>query len=90
MLIIGGMELITCLIANYFCDKMYRKISIIILMIISGCVGIFIQFTSTKSGIELALVGISRICNTFAFTLFSLITTESFPTSIKSTGTGVS
>jgi hypothetical protein len=51
MLIIGGMELVTCLIANYFCDRMYRKISIIILMIIAGCVGIFIQFTSTKSGI---------------------------------------
>jgi hypothetical protein len=40
--------------------------------------------------LELAFIGLSRLFNTFGFALFSLITTESFPTEIKSTGTGIS
>jgi hypothetical protein len=59
-------------------------------MILSGSIGVLIQFASTKSYFELVLIGFSRLFNTFGFALFSLITTESFPTSIRSTGTGVS
>jgi hypothetical protein len=75
MLIIGFLELGTCLAANYFCDKMQRKRWIMIMMALSGGIGLFIQFTTQKSEIELILIGISRIFNTFVFTLFSLITT---------------
>jgi len=36
------------------------------------------------------LIGISRLLNTVGFALFSLITSETFPTEIRSTGLGVS
>lgn len=61
-----------------------------IFMILSGTVGVIIQFAVAKSEFQIALIAISRLFNTFGFALFSLITTESFPTSIRSTGTGVS
>lgn len=48
------------------------------------------QVMSPGSVIEIIFVGLSRVGNTFSFALFSLITTESFPTEIRSTGTGVS
>jgi hypothetical protein len=38
----------------------------------------------------LILIGISRLFNTVGFALFSLISAETFPTSIRSTGLGVS
>ena len=59
-------------------------------MILSGCIGLFVELTDQSSWIEIALIGVSRLFNTFGFALFSLITTESFPTSIRSTGCGVS
>lgn len=90
MLIIGMLELVGCLVTNFYCDRMYRKRWIIIFMILSGSVGLMIQFAKTKSEFELVLIAVSRLFNTFAFALFSLITTESFPTSIRSTGTGIS
>jgi hypothetical protein len=36
------------------------------------------------------LIGFSRLFNTVGFALFSLITSETFPTEIRSTGLGVS
>lgn len=75
MLIIGTLEFISCLITNHYCDKMYRKRWIMIFMVLSGSVGLLIQFTTTKSYFEISLIGISRLFNTFGFALFSLITT---------------
>lgn len=59
-------------------------------MITAGVIGVIDELTVQSSDLEIALIGISRLCNTFSFALFSLITTQSFPTSIRSTGTGVS
>lgn len=36
------------------------------------------------------MIGFSRLFNTVGFALFSLITSETFPTEIRSTGLGVS
>lgn len=90
MLIIGVLEFVSCLITNYYCEKMHRKRWIIIFMTISGGIAMLIQFTKQSSSFEIAFIGFSRLLNTFGFALFSLITTESFPTSIRSTGTGIS
>ena len=90
MLIIGTLELISCLITNFYCDRMYRKRWIMTFMVAAGIIGIIDQLTVQSSDLEIALIAVSRLFNTFSFALFSLITTESFPTSIRSTGTGVS
>lgn len=58
-------------------------------MIISGTLGICVQFADSQIG-DLILIGSSRLFNTVAFALFSLISAETFPTSIRSTGLGVS
>ena len=90
MLIIGILEFVSCLVTNYYCDKMHRKRWIMIFMVLSGAIGLIMQFAVAKSEFETVLIAISRLFNTFGFALFSLITTESFPTSIRSTGTGIS
>lgn len=58
-------------------------------MILSGSMGLLIQFTDTSSVVELIFMGASRLFNTVAFALFSLICSESFPTAVKSTGMGI-
>lgn len=68
---------------------MKRKFWIILLMLISGTLGICVQFSKTQFG-DIILIGISRLFNTVAFALFSLISAETFPTSIRSTGLGIS
>ena len=89
MLVIGCLELGSCIFTNFFCDKMLRKTWIIIFMVSSGAFGVLIQVTGVASIFELILLGGSRLFNTVAFALFSLICSESFPTSIKSTGMGI-
>ena len=59
-------------------------------MVLSGAIGLVVELTVETSVLEIILIGLSRLFNTFGFALFSLITTESFPTSIRSTGCGVS
>ena len=49
MLIIGLLELVSCLVTNYYCDRMYRKRWIMIFMVFSGAVGVVIQFATAKS-----------------------------------------
>ena len=67
---------------------MKRKLWIVILMLISGGCGIIIQFFDTEI-VELSFIGVSRLSNTVAFSLFSLISAETFPTGIRSTGLGI-
>jgi len=57
-------------------------------MIISGMLGISVQFSQSKT-VDLVLIGGSRLFNTVGFALFSLITSETFPTAIRSTGLGI-
>lgn len=59
-------------------------------MVLSGAMGLLIQFTDSASIIEIIFLGASRVFNTIAFALFSLICSESFPTAVKSTGMGIS
>lgn len=68
---------------------MKRKLWIIVLMMLSGGLGVCVQFSPSQLG-DIILIGISRLFNTVAFALFSLISAETFPTSIRSTGLGVS
>jgi hypothetical protein len=68
---------------------MKRKTWIVILMIISGALGICVQFSNSKIA-DIILIGCSRLFNTVGFAFFSLITSETFPTEIRSTGLGVS
>ena len=44
-------------------------------MISAGVIGIIDQLVVESSNLEIALIGISRLFNTFGFALFSLITT---------------
>ena len=61
-----------------------------IFMILPGVIGVIIQPIIQNSHFQILLIGLSRISNTFSFALFGLITTQSFPTSIRSTGIGIS
>lgn len=56
----------------------------------AGVLGVLLQVMPAGSVVEIIFIAFSRLFNTFGFALFSLITTESFPTEIRSTGTGVS
>jgi hypothetical protein len=67
---------------------MKRKFWIVLLMIASGCGGMLVQFTDNQVA-DLIFLGISRVFNTVAFGLFGLISAETFPTAIRSTGLGV-
>ena len=97
MLIIGALEFVAYFITNIYCHKMKRKRWLIFFMLISSAIGILFQFVLRKEDkqwdadryIETVFIGISRLANTFCFGLYSLITTESFPSGIKTTGTGV-
>ena len=44
-------------------------------MVAAGVIGVFDEVTVQSSTLEIALIGISRLFNTFSFALFSLITT---------------
>lgn len=90
MLVIGCLELGSCLVTNFYCDKMMRKRWIIIFMCLSGAMGVLIQLVSPGQILEIVMLGVSRVFNTVAFALFSLICSETFPTAIKSTGMGIS
>ena len=89
MLVIGCLEFMSCFFTNFFCHKMKRKTWIVILMILSGILGVCIEFSKMEIA-DLVLIGFSRLFNTVGFALFSLITSETFPTEIRSTGLGVS
>jgi hypothetical protein len=68
---------------------MKRRFWIVVLMILSGILGVCVEFTDSQVG-ALLLIGGSRLLNTVGFALFSLISAETFPTAIRSTGLGVS
>ncbi len=72
MLVIGCLEFGSCFFTNFFCHKMKRKLWIIVLMILSGTLGVCVQFSNSQIG-DLVLIGVSRLFNTVAFALFSLI-----------------
>lgn len=57
-------------------------------MILSGVFGVCVEFIDSEIG-DLIMIGISRLFNTVGFALFSLISAETFPTSIRSTGLGI-
>ena len=57
-------------------------------MLLSGGFGLLVQVTNSKVG-DIILLGISRLCNTVGFALFGLISSETFPTTIRSTGLGI-
>lgn len=58
-------------------------------MTLSGCFGLLVQLTGGNETIDLIFIGASRLFNTVGFALFSLISAETFPTSIRSTGLGI-
>jgi hypothetical protein len=58
---------------------MKRKLWIVILMILSGSFGILVEFTDSQIA-DLLLIGAGRLFNTVGFALFSLISSETFPT----------
>jgi hypothetical protein len=89
MLVIGCLEFLSCFFTNFFCHRMKRRLWIVVLMLLSGAFGVCVEFSNSQAG-DLVLIGCSRLLNTVAFALFSLISAETFPTSIRSTGLGVS
>lgn len=88
MLVIGCLEFFSCFFTNFFCHKMKRRFWIVVLMILSGIFGILVQFSQSRF-MDIALIGTSRLFNTVGFALFSLISSETFPTTIRSTGLGI-
>jgi len=79
MLVIGCLEFCSCFFTNFFCHRMKRKFWIIVLMILSGGFGILVEFSDNQI-VDLLLIGVSRLFNTVGFALFSLISSETFPT----------
>lgn len=67
---------------------MKRKLWIVILMILSGVFGVLVQVTDNQFT-DIVFLGISRLFNTVGFALFGLISSETFPTAIRSTGLGI-
>lgn len=57
-------------------------------MILSGGFGILVEVTDNQLT-DIIFLGFSRLFNTVGFALFGLISTETFPTTIKSTGLGI-
>ena len=67
---------------------MKRKFWIVILMILSGIFGLLVEVTDNQLT-DIIFLGCSRLFNTVGFALFSLISSETFPTTIRSTGLGI-
>ena len=61
---------------------------IVILMILSGAFGLLVQITDNQL-VDIIFLGVSRLFNTVGFALFGLISSETFPTTIRSTGLGI-
>ncbi len=57
-------------------------------MILSGGFGLLVQ-TSDDKTVDIVFLALSRLFNTVGFALFGLISSETFPTAIKSTGLGI-
>ena len=49
MLIIGTLELISCLVTNVYCDRMYRKRWIMTFMVAAGIIGLIDELTVESS-----------------------------------------
>jgi hypothetical protein len=67
---------------------MKRKFWIIVLMILSGGFGLLVQISGNKT-LDIVFLSFSRLFNTVGFALFGLISSETFPTAIRSTGLGI-
>ena len=88
MLVIGSLEFVSCFFTNFFCSKMKRKMWIVVLMLLSGGFGLLVEVTDDKFT-DIVFLGISRVFNTVGFALFGLISSETFPTTIRSSGMGI-
>lgn len=88
MLVIGCLEFCSCFFTNFFCHQMKRKFWIVVLMLLSGVFGLLVEVTDNQLT-DIIFLGISRLFNTVGFALFGLISSETFPTTIRSTGLGI-
>jgi predicted MFS family arabinose efflux permease len=88
MLVVGLLEFVSCILINFFCHRIQRRLCLMVLMFLSALFSLLVQTTDQRF-LELSLIGGSRLFNSMGFAVFNLLTSETFPTTIRSTGIGV-
>lgn len=91
MLLIGVHEFLAYMTASYFIKKIKRKKGLIVAITITCLIGLtfLLDFVKQNQIAQSVVISLTRIGDVYAYSLLSILETQSFPVQIRSTAMGL-